>query len=195
MGIEFEMKYSAEPAQQEAVLAAYPLEYQTFQMETTYFDTPDSALSHRHITLRRRMENDASVCTVKTPVSTYGRGEWECECEDIEQAIPKLCKLGADEALLSLTAAGVVPVCGARFTRQAGVVTFRESQLEIALDRGILSGGGQEMPLCEIEVELKSGSPEDAVAFGALLAQRFGLVPQKRSKFRRALALAKGENI
>ena len=54
-------------------------------------------------------------------------------------------------------------------------------------------GGGQEIPLCEVEVELKSGDPETAVAFATALAQRFGLEPEKKSKFRRALALAKGE--
>ena len=193
MGIEFEMKYSAFSTQQEAILAAYPLEYQRFRMETTYYDTADFKLSNRHITLRRRMENDVSVCTVKTPVSTYGRGEWECDCDNITDAIPILCKLGASKELLALTAEGVTPVCGARFDRKAGLVSFRDSQLEIALDQGVLIGGGKEIPLCEVEVELKSGTPEDAMAFGALLAQQFGLVPQNRSKFRRALALAKGE--
>lgn len=193
MGIEFEMKYSATAEQQEAVAQAYPLDYRPYRMETTYFDTPAFALSDRRVTLRRRMENGVSVCTVKTPVSTYGRGEWECRCEDIQAAVPELCKLGAPKELLALTEEGVVPVCGARFRRRAGLITFRESQLELALDRGILMGGGKEIPLCEVEVELKSGDPEDAVAFGALLAQRFGLEPQKRSKFRRALALAKGE--
>lgn len=193
MGIEFEMKYAARPAQQEAILTAYPLAYQHFRMETTYYDTADFRLSDRHITLRCRMENDTAVCTVKTPVSTYGRGEWECTCDSIMEAIPTLCKLGASKELLALTAEGVVPVCGARFDRQAGLISFRGSQLEIALDQGVLMGGGKEIPLCEVEVELRSGAPEDAMAFGAVLAQQFGLVPQNRSKFRRALALAKGE--
>ena len=84
-------------------------------------------------------------------------------------------------------------VCGAKFLRQAAPVTFRDSQLEIAVDKGLLLGGGKELPLIEIEVELKEGNPEDAVAFGALLVSRFGLVAESRSKFRRALALAKGE--
>lgn len=193
MGIEFEMKYAATAQQQKAVVAAYPLDYHTLRMETAYYDTPDFALSNRHITLRRRLENGLSVCTVKTPVSTYGRGEWECHQENIEDAIPELCKLGASRELLLLTVDGVTQVCGARFERRAGLITFRDSQLELALDRGILSGGGKEIPLCEVEVELKSGNPEDAMAFGALLAARFGLEPQKRSKFRRALALARGE--
>lgn len=193
MGIEFELKYSATVQQQEQILAAYAVQYVDFDMETTYYDTPSAALSARKITLRRRMENDVSVCTVKTPVSTYGRGEWECRCDNIEDGLKELCKLSASEELQNLTAEGIVAVCGAKFHRQAGQIRFRDTQLEIALDRGILTGGGKEVPLCEVEVELKEGRPEDAVAFGSLLAHRFGLIPQDRSKFRRALALAKGE--
>ena len=195
MGIEYELKFAAAAEQIEAVMAAYPLAYQPFHMETTYFDTPSFALSDRKITLRRRLENGISVCTVKTPVSTYGRGEWECRMDDINDAIPELCKLCASEALLTLTAEGVKAVCGAKFDRQAGVIAFGDSQLELALDRGILFGGGRELPLCEIEVELKSGSPEDAVNFAMALAHRFGLQPEHLSKFRRALALAKGDNL
>ncbi len=193
MGVEFELKFSAQAEQQEAIFEAFSGDYQTFQMETTYYDALDSALSERHITLRRRFENGESVCTVKTPTSGYGRGEWDCRCDKIEDAIPELCKLGAPEELLSLTAAGVEPICGAKFTRRALVVEYEGAQLELALDKGILTGGGKEVPLCEVEVELKSGAEESAVEFGMILARRFGLIPQKKSKFRRALALAKGE--
>lgn len=193
MGVEFELKFSAEPEQLEAVAAAYPVEYHRISMETTYYDTTDHALSDRHVTLRRRMENGESVCTVKTPISQLGRGEWECQCEDIESGIKELCKHGAPKDLLILTADGVAPVCGAKFTRRAGVVTLQDAVVEIALDRGILSGGGKEIPLCEVEVELKSGPEDAALKFGMVLAAKFGLIPQKKSKFRRALALAKGE--
>ncbi len=193
MGVEFELKFSAQPEQQEAIFGAFPGDYATFDMETTYYDALDSALSERHITLRRRFENGESVCTVKTPTSGYGRGEWDCRCDKIEDAIPELCKLGAPEELLAFTAGGVTPICGAKFFRRALLVEFAGAELELALDKGVLMGGGKEVPLCEVEVELKSGAEDAAVEFGVILARRFGLIPQKKSKFRRALALAKGE--
>ena len=65
--------------------------------------------------------------------------------------------------------------------------------MELALDRGVLLGGGREVALCEVEVELKDGQPEAAVAFAQELAEKFGLRPEQKSKFRRALALAEGE--
>ena len=194
MGVEFELKYSATEEQLSAIAAAYPVAYRTIEMETTYYDTADGQLSDRRITLRRRMENGQSVCTVKTPTTTgYGRGEWECQVEDIESGILKLCELGAPRGLLLLTAEGVVPVCGARFTRRAGNITQDGAVMEIALDQGVLMGGGKQIPLCEVEVELKSGEPDAVVAFAEALAERFGLQPQNKSKFRRARNLAKGE--
>ena len=193
MSIELELKYAATAAAQEAIRAAYPADYQTIAMETTYYDTADGSLSARHITLRRRMENGRSVCTVKTPTATAARCEWECKCGCIEDGIVELVNLGAPRELLFLTASGVTPTCGARFTRLAGLICFCDAEIELALDKGILLGGGREEALCEVECELKSGSPESVVAFAGALATAFGLREEPKSKFRRALALAKGE--
>lgn len=192
MGREFELKFQSDPAQQQRLLEKYR-DFSTITMETTYYDTPNGALSQRHITLRRRLENGVAVCTLKTPETSGGRGEWEVEMEEIEAALPKLCKLSGWAGLLDLTKAGVIPVCGARFTRQAKLLELGDCAVEIAVDSGVLLGGGREIPLCEIEVEHKKGSEEATVRFAATLAAQFNLRQEKNSKFRRALALAKGE--
>lgn len=192
MGREFELKFAAS-ARSFAALGAKWADFSVISMQTTYYDAPDGALSSRHITLRRRMENETSVCTVKTPISGHGRGEWETECDNIEAAIPKLCKLGAPKELLLLTMNGVSPVCGARFTRRAKLLQLPDCTVEIALDEGVLLGGDRELPIREVEVELKSGSEEAAVAFAKALAAEYGLIPENKSKFRRAQSLAKGE--
>lgn len=191
MGREFELKYSAAPEQQEAIRAAFP-DLHPIEMETTYYDTPNGDLSARRWTLRRRFENGKSVCTVKTPAPGGARGEWELELDDIHAAIPELCKLGAPEELRELTAGGVIPVCGAKFTRLAGPLEAPGCTLELALDCGILLGGGKSEVLCEVELELKDGDEAAAVAYAQALAYRFGLVPQPKSKYRRALDLAQG---
>ena len=61
--------------------------------------------------------------------------------------------------------------------------------MELALDQGILFSGEEEIPLCEIEVELKSGSREAADDFARQLADIYGLQPEEKSKFARALSL------
>lgn len=189
MGIEFELKFSATQEQQEKIREKYP-DLSPVSMETTYYDTHNRALSPRHWTLRRRFENGKSICTLKTPAPGGSRGEWETECGDILKAVPELCKLGAPKELEPLTQEGVTAVCGARFTRLAGIFTLEECTVELALDRGVLTGGGREIPLCEVEVELKSGTQAGAVAFAMELAESFGLTPQPKSKYRRALDLA-----
>ena len=189
MGVEFELKYKAVAESQQAIREAFQGDWQTISMETTYYDTQEDSLSALHYTLRRRFENGVSVCTVKTPLPGAGRGEWEVNCDSIEAAIEKLCKLGAPEDLMDLTQKGVVPVCGARFTRQALAVALPEGAVELALDKGILFAGDREMPICEVEVELKEGSVAAVEQFAKALAEKYALQPEAKSKFQRAKAL------
>lgn len=189
MGAEYELKYKADPASQKSILTTFPAKWQRISMETTYYDTPSHALAARRFTLRCRQENGVSVCTVKTPGIGNERGEWETECASIETAIPKLCKLGAPKELETLCTEGIAPICGARFTRKAATLTLLECTVELALDEGSLLGGGREIPLCEVEVELKAGDPRAADAFARELADIYGLCPEEKSKFARALAL------
>lgn len=193
MGIEFELKFRATPEALTAMAKAISGRMQVFQMETTYYDTPTGALSQRRYTLRRRMENDLSVCTLKTPAEGFGRREFEVNSPELEAALPELCKLSGLPELPGLLQEGVVPLCGARFDRRAITVSLEDCILEVALDEGVLTGGGKTQKLCEAEVELKKGSREAAVKYAKELAERFGLVPESRSKFSRAKALAKGE--
>ena len=193
MGIEFELKFRATPEKLEKILQDIPGDAVHIAMQTTYYDTPTGELSARFYTLRQRMENACSVCTLKTPADCGGRRETEVLCPSIEEAIPQLCRLSEIDELPALLAKGVVPVCGARFTRLAKILELDGAVVELALDEGVLSGGGREVPLCEVEVELKSGSREAAVIYATQLAVAYGLKQEKGSKFRRAKALAEGE--
>lgn len=192
MGREFETKYSCT----EACFAALQQDFSgfsTIQMETTYYDTFDGKFSARQWTLRRRMENGRSICTLKTPGEGNGRQEWETECGNIMAAIPMLCKLGSPQELMIFSISGLRPLCGAKFTRLARILEIPGGKVELALDRGVLTGGGRECPLLEVEVELKEGSEEAMLAFSAQLAEKYRLIPENRSKFRRSLGLALGE--
>ena len=192
MGREFELKFQATAAQFAALKADFP-HLHPIEMETTYYDTFDGKFGNYHWTFRRRMENGRSVCALKIPGQDGGTGEWEVEESSIIRAVPKLCRLGAPWLLMELTVSGVVPVCGARFTRLAGLIGEGSWAVELALDEGSLTGGSRECPLREVEVELKSGTDAEAVAFASLLANKYGLIPEKRSKIARAMALARGE--
>ena len=189
MGKEFELKYAATAQDLIVLKEKYP-HLHPITMETTYYDDPECIMSKLHWTLRKRMENEISVCSLKTPAGKLLRGEWEVECGDILEAVPKLCEMGAPRELLLLTANGVQSVCGARFVRMAGPIEVSGAVLELALDSGVFMGGGKEEPFTEVEVELKEGSEEAAVAFGEALAASMNLQPEHRSKVGRARALA-----
>lgn len=191
MGREFELKYRSNPEQIEKIREKYG-DFTPISMETTYYDTFDMKLAMHHWTLRRRMENDASVCTFKTPLDDGSKAEWEVEAPSILEGVMKLCQAGAPWELMRCTAGGIQPICGAKFTRLAKTLVLEGCTVEIALDQGVLLGRGREIPLCEVEVELKSGEDAAAVTFAKDLAGEFGLVPEEKSKFARALALAMG---
>lgn len=193
MGVEFEVKFRATQEVIETLRRELPGREERYQMQTTYYDTPSGAFSQRHCTLRRRMENGRNVCTLKTPAQGLGRSEWELECDSIEEAVKELCKLEGNRELLSLAAEGLRPVCGAKFTRIAKTVELESGTVELALDQGVLMGGGKEIPLCEIELEKKTCTETDCLAYASFLSASYGLKQEKKSKFRRALALYKGE--
>lgn len=189
MGREFELKYRATPEDLKILKERYP-HLQSIAMETTYYDSPDGRLGDLHWTLRRRMENGRSVCTLKTPAGGLNRNEWETECANITDAIDALYLQGAPRQLLLLTAQGLVERCGARFTRLAGKIEIDGAVVELALDEGILLGGGRELPFTEVEVELKEGSEDAAIRFASALAASMNLTPEPRSKVARARKLA-----
>ena len=188
MGREFELKYQAAPETIAAIREKFG-EFTPISMETTYFDTEDLALRKRKWTLRQRLENGKSVCTVKTPLPDGSRGEWEVENADLTAGVTQLCAMGAPGEILDYVNHGIAPFCGARFTRLAKNIALSGGSVELALDEGVLLGGGQELPFAEVEVELKSGEDSVAQTFAEALAKEFDLKEQPKSKLARAMAL------
>ena len=189
MAQEFEVKYASTRQALERLEGDFG-PFRSILMETAYYDNPQGDFRAKKWTLRRRLENGVGVCTLKTPGAGLLRGEWEVTCPEITLAIPALLALGAPEELEAMAAQGLRVTCGAQFTRQVHTISWGTSRLELALDEGVLTGGGRSESLCEVEAELKAGVPEDALAFGAHLAAAYGLTTETRSKQARALALA-----
>lgn len=203
MGMELEFKLAVKaPALLEQILFDPQVAevrrggYRLLDLAAIYYDTADGLLSQRRWTLRLRQENMRLVATFKTPGVGNARGEWECEAASIQAALPMLTAMGAPAELEQLLAEQpLIPVCAAQFTRRAATVVFADgTECELCGDVGLLMGSGNEEELCEVEVELKSGSAETAEAFAAELADRFDLQEEPRSKYARALALAKWGN-
>ena len=190
MGKEFELKYKADPELLDTLQSRYG-GFHTIRMETAYFDTEDRQLGQRRWTLRRRMENDRSVCCLKTPGTNLIRGEWETEADSMEEGLKGLCAMDVPEEFPTLIRGGLHQVCGARFTRRAAEVACGSGVVEIALDQGVFLGGGREQPFSELEIEQKTCTRQETEAFGQALEAIFGLETETVSKFERALALSR----
>lgn len=130
------------------------------------------------------------------------RGEWEVPLP-AGRKVPSLDLERFDIAPLrvlmraGLDAASLAPVFHSRMTRRRGTLRHGASQLEVALDRGELrarvDGQRRRQPVTELEVELKSGRPEDVLEMAAELVRRargVTLVPAIRSKAERGYALS-----
>ena len=188
MGREFELKYRTDSDTLDQISSRFG-PFDTICMETDYYDTPEGALHERHWMLRRRLENGAAVCTLKTPLPDGSRGEWEVSAPSIEAALPLLLAAGCPGELEELARSGLLLWCGARFTRLARKVSASGSVLELALDRGVLAGPREQEPLLEAELELKDGSDEALASFAREFAGRYSLEEEPKSKFARARRL------
>lgn len=193
--MEFELKYAVDQDSlldrilEDPAISGRMLEpVRTIPMETTYFDTEDHSLTERRWTLRCRMEGGTPVVTLKTPSAIPGaRNEWETEGRDVLAAIPALIALGAPESLQEISS--VSPICGAAFIRRAVLLQLEHCTAELALDLGHLFRGHRSTPLCEMELELKSGNPAAMLVLGKELALTYNLREEAKSKFFRASRL------
>ena len=191
MASEFELKYKADARLQARIREENPGQWQQIPMTTTYYDTADGALSANRWTLRHRREGARHVCTLKTPGRDHERGEWEVDSGSITDALLPLSRMSGSLELLELASRGLVAVCGARFTRQALELVCDGFRAELALDHGVLHSGSREIPLCEVELELKSGDREAMERFCAAFAAQYGLEPEPESKYARASRLSR----
>lgn len=165
--------------------------YRLIDMATVYYDTPNGELSKKRWTLRLRQENERLVVTVKTPGPGRARGEFEWEAASVLEAIPHLVEQGAPQELLTFAEKPLVPICAAQFTRREAELAFGDgTKCTFCGDVGMLMGGDKQEPLCEVELELKTGDFETLEAFGQELCERFGLKEEPKSKFARAAVLA-----
>ena len=189
MAVEYELKYRATPEVLERIQADFPGNYTVTEMTTTYYDTPGGDLAKLFWTLRHRREGEKHICTLKTPAGIDGRSEYEWHCENIQEAIPHMCRQSGSSALAQLVERGLVETCGARFTRTARPFVAGATVTELALDCGVLINGEKEEPFAELEVELKKGFRQEADIIGMLLSQAYDLEAESKSKFQRSKEL------
>ena len=170
---------------------------------TRYFDTPDFVLSGQGVALRVRRAGRRWLQTLKTEGERQGGLSRRVEFEmPVRRGAPDWNRFPPEAVAYVSEAlrAQLVPVFETRFHRTAWrVAGKRGAQIEVALDVGeviTLSGinaGERRQPLCEIELELKSGQPDALFALALEWAGAFDCLPFDISKAERGVRLAHGE--
>jgi len=201
MTIEIELKFITTPEGAEklpARLAAWPNQHSAPQKLTNiYFETPDRQLRRWDMGLRIRGFGDSYEMTLKAAGQSVGglhqRPEYNVPLEKPELAIERLpTEIWPPEVDLSSLQAQLQPLFSTHFMREKWVVTYLNSEIEVAFDRGEVQAGELSEPLHEVELELKKGERADLLAFAAELAEMGELRLGSLSKAARGYALVQG---
>lgn len=200
MSKEIELKLLVAPAavpdlKQLSLLTEAP--HDAFPLINRYFDTANRQLSQAGVALRLRFQKGQWLQTLKGRSAPGGAGlhqrtEWEMPVtgEALEWE-----RLPAEALPAGLNRDDVVPLFETNFKRHAWRVEQGNSVVEVVLDEGHVAAGDRKAPLSEVELELKTGSPEVLFAVAETLAAAVPLLPSDVSKAERGFALLKGDTI
>lgn len=168
----------------------------TRTLESVYFDTPDLRLMKRLVTLRVRKQGTAHVQTLKAapgPAGGLTRSEWEWPVSGPEPDLGAITEPEALELLAGIGAADLKPAFTSHVKRTVRHLNGGDTAIEVAFDSGeIRLPGGVSLPLNEVELELKAGSPSALFDLAGKLVKVAPLRVETRTKAARGYALAAG---
>jgi|AntDeeMetagen285_2_1112576.scaffolds.fasta_scaffold00420_11 inorganic triphosphatase YgiF len=149
-------------------------------LRNRYFDTPDGQLNRERVALRLRETGEQIIQTLKTrghmQSGAMEREEWEWNRDEpsLDLGLLDETPLAGHPALNHL-----MPCFDTDFERRVLDLTEKSNEgiateIECAIDRGVIRAGQAEVPLLEVELELKSG---DALALGRVARDMVSDVP------------------
>lgn len=158
---ETELKLEFSQAGAAALLKKNPFEAAptVLRLKSIYFDTPRRDLSSRGVSLRIRQSGSEWIQTVKAGkgvmAGLFDREEWERAVVGDEPELddPQV------QALLAGIGPGLAPLFEVHVKRHRWNVTEGDSTVEAVLDVGRVVAADRETPFCEVELEMKAGSP------------------------------------
>ncbi len=128
-------------------------------MVNRYYDTLSLDLKRKKIALRIREFDGQVIQTLKTAGTSkdglHVRGEWEWPLQT-----PKLNanQLKSVEVWpKDVDVAALAPIFETNFVRQQALIMWGASEVEWVIDRGEVIADEKRIPICEMELELKSG--------------------------------------
>ena len=170
---------------------------QVKQVRDTYLDTADQLILAAGYAYRQREQEEGVLLTLKGLGSAEGAVHRREELETLLPAAAPPAEWPASpmrERVLRLTGgAPLLPLFSLQQTRIVRQMKRgKQTVAELSLDDVHLTIAGEEHTYLELEVELApKGAEENLTTIVACLQDEWGLEPELRSKFERALALLK----
>jgi inorganic triphosphatase YgiF len=186
---EIELKFLCAPDDLGRVLAAAPAgDDDCRELISVYFDTPGRHLQKAGASLRVRESSGCRVQTLKRG-DGLAREEYETPIagDAPDPSLRPLPELLPESARGELRARFHV-----RVTRRQRLVRYAGSDIELALDQGEVRGGRRASPICEVELELKSGAPAALFGLARELGRAAPLYLSFATKSQRGQALVAG---
>ena len=171
----------------------------TRTLRSIYYDTPDHRLRTLGISLRLRTDGEGWLQTVKSGPAIEAGVSNPVELEapaagpepDVELIASRKIRRKVEKAIDRSILEPVFETVVRRTTRQ---LYAGDGEIELALDEGTVRAGASENPLCEAELELKSGAPECLLQTAARLFSAEPIRLAKSSKAERGYSLALGRS-
>jgi inorganic triphosphatase YgiF len=197
-GRELELKLSVPPERLQQLLRSPQLKAEgagrshTRALRNTYYDTPHLTLHERGLALRVREAGHRFVQTVKAGGGASGlfkRREWQ---QTVAGPKPDLARIDdvVLRELLGDAVARLAPVFTAEVRRVTRTIQRGDAvRVEVAIDEGTVVTPKGSVPICEIEFELKNGSPDALYELALALNEVAPLHLETKSKSDRGYAL------
>lgn len=169
---------------------------QTQKLHSIYFDTPELDLTRLKMALRLRLAGTQWIQTVKGGGKVEGglhqRQEWEVPVTD---GTPDFVTLAASPWPTVFTPnlqSRLIPIFVTDFWRTTWLLEQDNGVVELALDIGQVQSKNEQVPICEVELELKSGDPASLFDLAKTLQESIPLQPEDKSKADRGYTLYRG---
>jgi inorganic triphosphatase YgiF len=190
MAVETELKLHISPdklqrLKRHPLLRAHSIERaRTLKLYSIYYDTAELALQRHAMALRLRRVGKQWLQTLKgggqSSAGLHQRNEWETPvpAEQLDLAALKDCGGKLPHGVRQ----HLQPVFVTDFTRNVRLLDFEGAQIELCMDSGEIRAGQGMCPISELELELKSGTPQQLFKFALKLLDIVPLEVEHTSK-------------
>lgn len=195
---EIELKLELDPAdapriKSNRLLAAESLGQAAEEhLVSTYFDTPDHALSKAGVFLRVREKDGRYLQTVKAMQSKadlIDRLEWEREISGPAPDLRVVDGTPLRSLLTRARRASLQPLFETHMRRTLRRVAHGGSEIEVAIDEGEIVAGARKVTISEVELELKGGEAAKLFSLARALSENLPLRLAVKTKAERGFEL------